>query len=549
MLLFALLRRLGRRIDLASVCADFAATIGAGAWLLHPFFVSTVLYVVQREAMLPTTFALLALLVSLRARDVATSGRRRAAAAWLCLGVGTCTLLAVLAKANGVLIPLLVLIVHAVLPAEAEGDRESFRKLSLVVLGLPALVVVAWLAWAGIASYGEAPLPVRGWTTGQRLLTEPSILWDYMARLWFVRPVQGSLLHDDTTAATSLLAPWYTGAALIAWIALAVAAWVGRRRFPTLAVAVLFYLGGHLMESTSLSLELYFEHRNYLPAVLMFWPLGVLLASISSVAVRTVASSGIAVMLTLTAWGQASTWGDPWRMASSWANARPDSARAQAYAAQVAAIDGRIDTASELIDRARFRFSDEPQIAINLINIHCLSGALSRADIDYAIQAFRHARQEPGVLMLYWMESRIDTASRGKCPAFGLSAVSEVLEAASANPRIAALPGRRQDLRHLQGQLALAERQPNDALQDFDQALAEVPGPAVALSQAAALGRAGYPCLALAHIRYYKSLPAPPALTWRDGMPWLHDRVLRQQGYWDGELRQLETALQAAESR
>ena len=46
-----------------------------------------------------------------------------------------------------------------------------------------------------------------------------------------------------------------------------------RRKYPLLALPVLFFFAGHLLESTVIGLELYFEHRNYLPAAFLFMPL------------------------------------------------------------------------------------------------------------------------------------------------------------------------------------------------------------------------------------------------------------------------------------
>ena len=57
-LLFSLLRSLGRWLDPNDARSDAAALLGAGLWLLHPLLVSTTLYAVQREAMLPGTFIL-----------------------------------------------------------------------------------------------------------------------------------------------------------------------------------------------------------------------------------------------------------------------------------------------------------------------------------------------------------------------------------------------------------------------------------------------------------------------------------------------------------
>src|SRR6185437_6928357 len=51
-----------------------AALFGAGAWLLHPLFVSTTLYVVQREAMLPATFVLIGLLGWMASREALANG-------------------------------------------------------------------------------------------------------------------------------------------------------------------------------------------------------------------------------------------------------------------------------------------------------------------------------------------------------------------------------------------------------------------------------------------------------------------------------------------
>src|SRR6185312_15539881 len=85
---------------------DLAALLGAALWLLHPLLVSTTLYIVQREAMLPATFILAGLLAWLHGRERLREGHLRSGLAWICIGLGGCTVLAVLAKANGALLPL-----------------------------------------------------------------------------------------------------------------------------------------------------------------------------------------------------------------------------------------------------------------------------------------------------------------------------------------------------------------------------------------------------------------------------------------------------------
>ncbi|MGZ7292848.1 hypothetical protein ACXWQM_09890, partial [Streptococcus pyogenes] len=87
------------------------ALFGTAAWLLHPLFVSTTLYIVQREAMLPATCTLAGLLLWLRGRQQLVKGRLKTGAALSMLGLGGMTFLAVLAKANGALLPIYALLI------------------------------------------------------------------------------------------------------------------------------------------------------------------------------------------------------------------------------------------------------------------------------------------------------------------------------------------------------------------------------------------------------------------------------------------------------
>jgi len=76
-LLACLLLTLGQRGGLNESHARRAALLAAAIWGLHPFFVSTTLYIVQREAMLPVTFTLMGLLLWLAGRTRFARGQPR----------------------------------------------------------------------------------------------------------------------------------------------------------------------------------------------------------------------------------------------------------------------------------------------------------------------------------------------------------------------------------------------------------------------------------------------------------------------------------------
>jgi hypothetical protein len=292
-LLFLLLRRLGRDAfrDAEKRRIDLAAAIGAGFWILHPLFVSTTLYIVQREAMLPATFTLFGLLAWLYGRAAIGRGQTLRGLVWIAIGLGGCTVLGVLSKANGILLPTLALVVEYVLlrssvPRGAsyvtvDRHRQSIYRRSMWLFGwLPTAIVAGYLLEQGWSGLTRGISSVRPWTLGQRLLTEPRVLLDYLDLLWLPRPFTPGLFNDHIQASASLWSPTSTLPALLAIVALITGSWLLRRRWPALALAVLFYFVGQSLESSTVALELYFEHRNYLPAMLMFWPLALWLCSV-----------------------------------------------------------------------------------------------------------------------------------------------------------------------------------------------------------------------------------------------------------------------------
>jgi tetratricopeptide (TPR) repeat protein len=540
-LLALLLLRLGDVMGIDSLRARFAAVFGAALWLMHPLFVSTVLYAVQREAMLPATFTLLALLTWLRGRRAALRDGRRPFAAYV--GVYLLTAAAIACKANGLIVPLLIVCIETTLPCEGAHDIPV-RRWTYLTFGPLAAVVIAGLAWTALTNLGAPPIPVRGWSVGQRLLTEPSILLDYLGRLMLVVPPSSSLFHDDYTAATGLFSPWYTAPSMLVCTALIIWAFLHRRRHPVMAAATLFFFAAHVMESSALALELYFEHRNYLPAMLLFWPLGLLLCWIPSVAARNLAALALFALAGTMTYANAVLWADPVRQAIVWARLSPASPRAQAYAALMEADRGDLQRAVAHADAAARRFPAEPQVAFAQTTLHCRQGNVDDAMLGNVQTALRTAPRDPGKLLSQWLNEAVGMAVDGSCEGMSVEAVERLVDVAATNPAISALPGRRQDIAHLRGVIALARGDGEDALRHFNQALAEDPNAAIALNQAATLGSGNYPSLGLRHLAYFDQLPvaSPPGPS--AGMRWLHALVLIHQGYWEHEIVHLRRELQ-----
>jgi tetratricopeptide (TPR) repeat protein len=350
------------------------------------------------------------------------------------------------------------------------------------------------------------------------------------------------LFNDAFAASTGLLHPWTTLPCLLAVAALVAAGFKLRRRHPSIAFALLFFFAGHLLESTVIPLELYFEHRNYLPTMMLFWPLAIVLLQPGSLSwQRRILVIALPLLLCGLTWSRASLWGDGYRQALVWAAHNPDSPRAQTNAALYEMAHGRASLAAARLQRVLGEHPDDVQIPLNLIDAECQLGAVHAPSLTAASAALARARSGAEV-SFNWFNSAIDRARDGRCAGLDFAAVHSLLEPARANRIWRALPGRRQDIAHLDGMLALAEMQPVQALRAFDRALIEDPQPSVALNQAAILGSQGYPRLGLAQLDLYATLSDSSERL--SGMGWLHAWLLHRQHYWEYEIMRLRTTLQ-----
>lgn len=546
LLLVWVLLRLSRKLRIEERHAQAAALLGAALWMLHPFFVSTTLYVVQREAMLPATFTLLAILLWLSGRERLLH-RRRGGLPLLFASALACTVLATLCKANGILLPVLLLSMEWTLlrhgnEATADTGRLSdFKRVRLLLLGLPSGIVAAWLLsqTPAILSHGHAG--ARPWSVAQRLITEPRVLCDYLKLLWFPRANGASIFNDGFSVSRALLHPWTTLPALIAIVALT---WLGfalRRRHPAAAFAILFYLAGQLLESTLIPLELYFEHRNYLPALPMFWPLALWLTGTGPLRGLRLALSGLLPLLLLAlCHARAGIWGTPLQQALLLARADEDSPRAQANAASYEAATGRPAQAIARLLQAIDKMPSEPQLAINLINAECAAGGVDSRAIKLAEDAFSN-NHEQSELVQNWLNGAIDNAALASCRGLDFPAVSKLIAAVEQNPYYSKGPGHRHDILDLHGRMTLAQGDGEAALNAFASSLAAYPTPDGALLQAALLGAAGFPALGARHLEYYKTLT--PADRGLHGMPAIHAWLLQRDGYWTTELNRLQNQL------
>lgn len=233
------------------------------SWAVHPLNLTAVLYVSQRSTLISALFVLAGLILFTYGRIRVGRNARHGYSMMLAGLVGGVTF-GFTGKENAVLLALYALAVELTVFRMADWRKGLSVFYSLTML-LPAALVVFW-----VIAQPQLILENYNWrhfTLGERLLTEARVLWFYVSLILLPDTRRFSLFHDDIGISRSLMDPWTTLPAVLVLLAVATFALLRARKYPALSLAILWFLGGHLLESTVIGLEIAHEHRNYLPSL------------------------------------------------------------------------------------------------------------------------------------------------------------------------------------------------------------------------------------------------------------------------------------------
>ncbi|MCP5159889.1 MAG: tetratricopeptide repeat protein [Gammaproteobacteria bacterium] len=257
--------RLCRRAELTDREITWLSLAVAAAWLLHPFNLTGVLYIVQRMASLAALFMIFGLALYTWGRLRQLRGQRGAA----CMLIGLVVFggLATFSKENGILLPILIFLVEWLIFGFQAPDASTRR--FVIGFNVSTVLIPGVLALGVLAARFDWLMRIyetRDFTLGERLLTQARVLWFYIEMVLLPDPTRMGLYHDDIILSKNWLDPLATLPAVLGLFSLLTGSIALRRRAPLLTFGVWFFCAGHLLESTILPLEIAHEHRNYLPA-------------------------------------------------------------------------------------------------------------------------------------------------------------------------------------------------------------------------------------------------------------------------------------------
>lgn len=446
---------------------EWIAVSTTALWLLSPLLTSTSLIIIQRMTSLCGTFVLTGLLVYLVGLSWETSGRIKLGR-WLQTGsIVLGTLLAVLAKENGALLSLYALILEiTVLTGVAE--LRAWRRWRMGLLVAPPLLLLTYIAlkWPSMM----AVYATRDFTLGERLMTEAVILWDYLRLALLPRPVAFSPFHDDYPIIRNLFEQPWALIAMLSWLAILALAIRQRRCWPLFALAVLWYLGGHTLESTVLPLELYFEHRNYLPlmgpALALIWWVWTLHSSWRRLALAALGSYTLLIAAML--WQLTTLWGQPRIAAELWSIHHPASPRATHFlATNYLAIDDP-GTARRVLEKAAYADPETIGLSFQALILTCKNRKLDKTQVLYQM-ALKHAAQgEYSAATVNSLERLQAMLQKDECPGLDRPDLHKIADLLMTNPVYTISPRRLGHLHFFKSQLYREDRNLDGTLRHLE---------------------------------------------------------------------------------
>jgi tetratricopeptide (TPR) repeat protein len=330
--------------------------------------------------------------------------------------IGLFTLLAMYSKENGILLPLLVGVLEITILASARTRVGTLNRYwAVVFIVVPSAVVLLYLGGQLTRDDFFEIVPPRDYSVYERLLTQWRVLVVYLKQ-WFIPELYTSGVYQDhILKSTGILSPLTTLFGALFHVALVSVSLLKRRDWPLFAFAVLFFYGGHVLESSVLNLELYFEHRNYTTAAFLFLPLVVVLRKkASETAFFVVAATALLMLGGFTRYS-ATIWQSFPSIVEASAHKAPTSARAQAQFATQLFNAARYEESLQVIDKAiQVIANDHPVLLINRLIIRCQMGLLSEGDFKQVADVVSRSYYDARSIKLY--ESLTESVITEKCP-------------------------------------------------------------------------------------------------------------------------------------
>ena len=393
-LLFLILKT---TLDLKSIRSEFnhsewIALFAALLWLVNPVQTQSVTYIVQRFNSLAAMFYLLSFRFYLNGRLTAKKRMRRT---WFAVAV-LAWLLALGCKENAVMLPFIILLYDWYFFQDL--SQKWLKKQLLLIAAIGVLFSVfalihlgtdPWEKFNDLRDFSEGQF-----TIGQRMLTQSRVVVYYLSLILAPHPSRLNLDYDFALS-YSLMNPVTTLLSLLGIIGLTVLAVLLAKKQRLMSFCIFWFLGNLVIESSVIPLAIIFEHRTYLPSMLVFlFPMALVYRYIRPKWLVTGICCALVALYAYWTFERNNVWRDKLTLWADCVKKSPHKARPYS---QLGAAQKQLN----LKDEAFQTFSKAVELAPHIAESHHNLGVMleERNQIDDAIEHYRQAiRIEPAYL-------------------------------------------------------------------------------------------------------------------------------------------------------
>ena len=256
-------------------------------WGISPLHTGSVTYIVQRMNLMAMFFSLTALLFYLKGRllligesaifaDSESADKKLMIPVIFFFAAVFAVGCAVFSKENAAILPIVILMYELFFFSRKRRGQEGGAPKRLIFLIIYICAIPGLLFLLSIIWFHKNPIEVikysyitRDFTMGERLLTEPRVLWHYISLLIFPLYSRLQLVYDFQLS-TSLFSPWTTLPAIAGLVAVAGLLYKYTDKYRLEAFCVVWFFLQSVIESSFVGIEIIYEHRTYMPSAFFF---------------------------------------------------------------------------------------------------------------------------------------------------------------------------------------------------------------------------------------------------------------------------------------
>jgi len=244
--------------------SQFIPFFTALIWMVHPVHTQSVTYIVQRMNSMAGMFFIMTMLFYVKARLTPEKTKK----ILLFLFSLIASIFAFGSKQNTATLPLFILLYEWYF---FQDLRLKFSKKQLFWIAAIGCVFVIVL----FLFLGSSPLDKlfpsysgRPFSMTERLLTQPRVVLLYILLIFYPAPSLLNLDYDFPLS-SSLLSPSTTLLSILVLVVLLGVAIYAARNKRLYSFCILWFMGNLVIESSTIPLEIIYEHRTYLPSMMV----------------------------------------------------------------------------------------------------------------------------------------------------------------------------------------------------------------------------------------------------------------------------------------